>query len=181
MVRQVPFVVNVRKNNNMNSSTYGNYYYEADTKETLNLKGFAKHLVEHGKLTDYGECVQFLQSVVYCLKELLKQNQPVKLDGLGIFRPGIINTKGGYQSIQAAVDDLPTAQGIKGVRINFAGEASGDEEDKMTSTAMKNQCTFVAGYSVTSQKYTTSGGKQATLKKKVSLNSILHPEQQPEP
>ena len=180
-VRKIPFVVNVRKNNNMNSSTYGNYYYEADEKETLDLKGFARHLVEHGKRTDYGDCVLFLQNIVSCLQELLTQNQPVKLDGLGIFRASIKNRKGGYQSIQLAVDDLATAQGIKGVKINVQGEAAGEEDEKLTSTAMKDRCTFVAGYAVSSQKYTTSGGKQATLMKKVSLNSILHPEQQPEP
>ena len=94
-VRKIPFVVNVRNNNNMNSSTYGCYYPVADTKKTLDLKGFAKHLVQHGKRTDYADCVNFLVSVVECMQELLLQNQGVKLDGLGTFSATIEAEKGG--------------------------------------------------------------------------------------
>ena len=43
-VRKISFVVNVRKNNNMNSSTYGMYYLVAETKKTLELKSLARHL-----------------------------------------------------------------------------------------------------------------------------------------
>jgi len=147
-VQKVPFVVNFRKNKNLNSSSYGMYYPEADTKKTLGLKGFARHLVEHGKRTDYGECVLFLQNVVDCLVELMCQNQPVKLDGLGIFTPSIKAVKGGAQTLQLAIDTMP--DNIEGVKINFRGEGSGEDDEKLTSKAIKERCTFTAGYVVES-------------------------------
>ena len=94
-IRKIPFTVNVRQNKNLNSSAYGMYYPVADVKKTLDLKDFARHLVQHGKETDYGKCVLFLQNVVDCLQELLCQNQSVKLDGLGTFAAYIQATKGG--------------------------------------------------------------------------------------
>ena len=178
-VRKIPFVVNVRKNNNMNSPSYGAYFPVADTKKTLDLKGFAKHLVEHGKRTDYGDCVLFLQNIVDCLEELLLQNQSVKLDGLGTFCATIQAKKGGYQSIEALVGDLENS--VKGVHVRFIPENAGDEEDKLTSTSMKEKCAFTAGYQLTSYKVTTSGGKQKSIQKKVNIESILNPEPNPEP
>ena len=178
-VRQIPFVVNVRKNNNMNSSTYGNYYPVADTKKALDLKGFARHLVEHGKRTDYADCVLFLQNVVDCLQELLLQNQGVKLDGLGTFYPTISAVKGGAASVAEVVDNLDSL--IKGVNVRFRPESAGDESERMTSTAMKLKATWTAGYLLTTYKVTNSKGKQVPVQKKVNIDSILHPETQPEP
>ena len=175
----MPFLVDVRKNNNMNSPTYGMYFPVADTKETLSLKGFAKHLVEHGKRTDYADCVLFLQNVVDCLQELLLQNQGVKLDGLGTFYPTIKAVKGGAASVAEVVENLDSL--IKGVKVNFRAEGAGDEEEKMTSTAMKLKASWTAGYLLTTYKVTNSKGKQVPIQKKVNIDSILHPETQPEP
>ena len=178
-VRQIPFVVNFRKNNNMNSSTYGMYYPVADTKKTMDLKGFAKHLVEHGKRTDYGDCVLFLQNTVDCLQELLMQNQSVKLDGLGTFYPTITAVKGGSQTIADAVANMENT--IKGVNVRFRPEGAGDESEKLTSTAMKQKCTYTAGYVLTTYKVTNSKGKQVPVQKKTNIDSVLNPEPQPEP
>ena len=51
----IPFPVNLRQNQNSYSNAYGKYYAEPDTKEPLNLKGFAKHISDHGKLVTYQE------------------------------------------------------------------------------------------------------------------------------
>ena len=176
-VRKIPFVVNVRKNTNMNSPSYGMYFPVADTKKTLDLKGFARHLVEHGKRTDYGDCVLFLQNIVDCLEELLLQNQSVKLDGLGTFTATIQATKGGKQTIADVVNDLEGS--IKGVHVRFIPENAGEEGDKLTSVAMKDKCAFAAGYSLTSYKVQTSGGKQRSIQKKVNIDAILNPEPEP--
>ena len=58
----------------------GKYFPEADSKEPLSLKGFAKHLAEHGKLVDYPMAVLVLQNIVACMKEMAIQGQPVKLE-----------------------------------------------------------------------------------------------------
>ena len=66
----IAFPVNLRKNKNQYNPGYGNYYPETDVREPLNLKGFAKHLSEHGKLVDYAMAVLVLQTIVGCLKEV---------------------------------------------------------------------------------------------------------------
>ena len=60
----IAFPVNLRKNKNQYSPAYGKYFPEVDTKEPLNLKGFARHLSEHGKLVDYPMAVLVLQNIV---------------------------------------------------------------------------------------------------------------------
>ena len=40
--------MNLRQNKNTYTSAYGKYFAEVDTKEPLNLKGFAKHISDHG-------------------------------------------------------------------------------------------------------------------------------------
>ena len=45
---EITFLVNLRKNTNTASKTYGQYYGEAESAEPLSLRGFAKHLSEHG-------------------------------------------------------------------------------------------------------------------------------------
>ena len=74
----IAFPVNLRRNQNKYNAAYGKYYAEADSKEPLNLKGFAKHISEHGKLVDYSMAVLVLQNIVSCLKEMITQGQPVK-------------------------------------------------------------------------------------------------------
>ena len=169
ILNKVPFVVNVRKNQNMNSPSYAQYFPVAEQKPTLSLKGFAKHLVEHGKRTDYADCVLFLQSVVDCMIELISQNQPVKLDGLGIFYPTITAVKGGYATAQELMDNLRDS--IKGVNVRFRPEGSGEDDEKITSTAMKDRCTFQAGYFLTP---VYDGSKYLGVKK-TNLNAPVVP------
>ena len=40
----IPMVINLRQNKNDESTAYGKYFAEVDSKEPLNLKGFAKHM-----------------------------------------------------------------------------------------------------------------------------------------
>ncbi len=47
----VPMVINLRQNKNDESTAYGKYFAEVDSKEPLNLKGLAKHMTEHGKIS----------------------------------------------------------------------------------------------------------------------------------
>ena len=73
----------------------------------MSLKGFAKHLAEHGKLASYDMLVLVLQNIVGCLKELILQGQSVKLDGLGTFRPTIEGKKKIYYEKVAVEDYAP--------------------------------------------------------------------------
>ena len=98
----IPMVINLRQNTNDDSTAFGKWFAEVDSKEPLNLKGFAKHMTSHGKIADYQMCVLVLGQVVECMSELLAQGQPVKLDGLGTFSPSVDGQKQGKNDIESS-------------------------------------------------------------------------------
>ena len=173
MARQeIPMVINLRQNKNSSSNGYGKWYPEADSKEPLALKGFCQHMTEHGKLADYQMVVLVVQQVVECLKELVLQGQPVKLEGLGTFGPSIESTKGGAVNVAAAMEaGLDTL--IEGVHMLFTPENTKGE--KLTSRALKDECVFEAGYVVESVKRTVNG-KVKRFQDKTPISFILAPE-----
>ena len=169
----IPMVINLRQNKNDESTAYGKYFAEVDSKEPLNLKGFAKHMTSHGKIADYQMCVLVLGQVVDCMTELLSQGQPVKLDGLGTFYPSVDGQKLGKANLADAVAGGPDAMAmINGIKINFNPENSKGEQ--LTSRAFKDQCIFEFGYLVESEVRTVAG-KQKRFQKKTPLTYVLAP------
>ena len=164
-------VINLRQNANDASSAYGKYFAEVDSKEPLNLKGFAKHMTSHGKIADYQMCVLVLGQVVECMSELLAQGQPVKLDGLGTFSPSVDGQKQGKSTLEKAVEAGPDAM-INGIKINFVPENTKGE--KLTSRAFKEECVFEFGYLVESE-VRTVGGKERRVQKKTPISYLLAP------
>ena len=164
-------VINLRQNKNDDSTAYGKYFAEIDSKEPLNLKGFAKHMTGHGKIADYQMCVLVLGQVVDCMTELLAQGQPVKLDGLGTFYPSVDGQKKGKVDLAEAVEAGADAM-INGIKINFNPENSKGE--KLTSRAFKEQCVFEFGYLVESE-IRTVGGKQRRVQKKTPISYLMAP------
>ena len=165
----IAFPVNLRKNKNQYSSSYGKYFPEVDSKESLNLKGFAKHLAEHGKLVDYPMAVLVLQNIVACLKEMVIQGQPVKLDGFGTFAPTLETAYRKaqdtvVQSLNMGIENL-----IAGVHLRFIPENTKGE--KLTSRALKDECTFKAAYVIESKKKTVDG-KERTYQEKIPISSF---------
>jgi hypothetical protein len=164
-------VINLRQNTNDESTAFGKWFAEVDSKEPLNLKGFAKHMTSHGKIADYQMCVLVLGQVVDCMSELLSQGQPVKLDGLGTFSPSVDGQGNGKIDLETAVAAGPDAM-INGIRIVFTPENSKGE--KLTSRAFKEQCIFEYGYVVESEKRTV-GGKERRVQKKTPIAYALAP------
>ena len=94
---QIPMLIDLIKNTNTESKGYGCYY---------------------GRI-DYKMAVLVLQNIVECLKEMMLQGVPVKLDGLGTFSPGITGTPA--TSVEAySVDN------IVGVNMNFRPEGAAE-------------------------------------------------------
>jgi len=164
-------VINLRQNTNDTNAAYGKYFAEVDSKEPLNLKGFARHMTGHGKIADYQMCVLVLGQVVDCMSELLAQGQPVKLDGLGTFSPSVDGQKLGKISIEKAVEAGADAM-INGIKINFTPENIKGE--KLTSRAFKEQCVFEFGYLVESE-VRMVGGKERRVQKKTPISYLLAP------
>jgi nucleoid DNA-binding protein len=170
-VRKIAMVVNLRQNKNEAAEHFGKWYPEVDTKTPLDLKGFCAHMTEHGKLADYQMVVLVVQQVVECMKELVLQGQPVKLEGLGTFGPSLESKKGGAASVQAAMDAGLDSL-IEGVHMNFTPENTKGE--KLTSRALKDECVFDAGYVVESVKQTVDG-KVKRYQNKTPIAFILSP------
>ena len=165
----IAFPVNLRRNQNKYNAAYGKYYPEADTKEPLNLKGFARHLSEHGRLVDYSMAVLVLQNIVGCLKEMVTQGQPVKLDGFGTFSPSIESdgqkaATTVEEALNVGIDNL-----IAGVHLRFTPENS--KGDALTSRALKKECVFKAAY-VVAAKTKTIDGKKKSYQEKIPISSF---------
>ena len=128
-------------------------------------------MTSHGKIADYQMCVLVLGQVVDCMKELLTQGQPVKLDGFGTFSPSVDGQKLGKANLADAVAGGPDVM-INGIKINFNPENSKGEQ--LTSRAFKDQCIFEFGYLVESEVRTVAG-KQKRFQKKTPLTYVLAP------
>ena len=174
----ITMLVNLRKCEISTSKNYGAYFYEVEPKEPLSLKGFARHMAEHGKLATYEMLVLVLQNIVDCTKELIAQGQPVKLDGLGTFYPTI-------ESVCA--DTIPEAlaginENIKGVHLRFRPENAKGEE--LTSRELKKACTFEA-YQLVKTLYKTVDGKKKSYQQRTPLSTYniqqAEPDPEPEP
>ena len=169
---EIPMVINLRQNTNDDSTAFGKWFAEVDSKEPLNLKGLAKHMTEHGKISSLEMCHLVLGEMVKCLVHLLREGQPVKLDGFGTFSPSVDGQKLGKSSLTKAVEAGPDAM-INGIRINFNPENSKGE--KLTSRALKDECVFSFGYIVQSE-VRTINGKKRRFQKKTPITYVLAPE-----
>ena len=168
----IPMVINLRQNKNDESSAYGKYFAEVDSKEPLNLKGLAAHMAEHNKVSTYEMIVLVLGEMVKCMVHLLKEGQPVKLDGFGTFSPSVDGQGLGKASVEEAVA-AGAENLINGIKIVFVPENTKGE--KLTSRALKEDCIFTFGYLVESVKRTVNG-KERRFQNKTPLSYILAPE-----
>ena len=147
-------VINLRQNTNDESTAFGKYFAETERKEPINLKGFCRHMTEHGKIASEQMCELVIKQMVDCMKELVAQGQPVKLDGLGTFSPSVDSQKLGKTHVADAIAGGPAAM-INGIHLNFQPENTKGE--KLTSRALKDYCIFEWGYVVKSLKKTIDG------------------------
>ena len=172
MARQnIPMVINLRQNKNVENTAYGKYFAEVDTKEPLNLKGLAAHMAEHNKVSTYEMIVLVLGEMVKCMVHLLKEGQPIKLDGLGTISPSADSQGNGTATIAEAVA-LGAENMINGIHLVFTPENTKGE--KLTSRAFKAECLFEWGYLVESEKRTVNG-KVRRFQNKTPLSFILAP------
>ena len=171
----IAFLVNLRKNTVPDSDMFGRYYPEAESKETLSTKGFAKHVSEHGgTLVTYEFMQLVMAAIVKCLREMMSQGQPVKLDGLGTFRPTVTSVKSGAASIEDALR-MGVNNLVEGVNFVFIPENVQGEE--LTSKKFKEQCSLQFAYLVESVKKIIGGKEKSyTLRTPLSAWGIIQAE-----
>ena len=142
---EIKMGINLRQNKNTKNSGYGKYYPEVDVQETLSLKGFAKHMSDHGCIYGRDLIEGVLKKITQCLPELVSQGVPVRLDPLGTFLPTC--------SVDKPLADIAAMEGadpnavVKGVHIRFL--PYGVENENITSRRFKEDyCTLQWAYLV---------------------------------
>ena len=167
----IAFLVNLRKNIVEGSKMEGRYYPEAESKEALTTKGFARHVADHGGMVTYEFMQLVLASIVKCLKEMMSHGQPVKLDGLGTFRPTVTSVPGGAATIEDALR-MGVNHLVQGVNFVFIPENAQGEE--ITSKKFKDQCSLQFAYLVETIKKKINGkDKSYTLRTPLSAWDIV--------
>ena len=114
--------IDIKQNRNALSKVYGHYFPEVHCRQTLSTYGLAKHMADHGSLVSEEILRLVLGQLVKCLPELLAQGIPVKLDGLGIFRPYAKSVPGGAASVEEA-SQMGANNLVDGIRIRFIPES----------------------------------------------------------
>ena len=150
--------INLRQNKIVGSSAYGKYYPEVDQQKTLSLRGFAKHMTDHGSL--YGRAIVegVLMQITECLPELVAQGVPVQLGNLGTFYPTAEVAKNG------AVNDIPDMDGlnpndiVKAIHIRFLPDAT--KLDNLCGPKFKDACTLELRNIIDTQEVTIDGKKK---------------------
>ena len=160
---EIKLGINLRQNKNSKNAGYGKYYPEVDTQTTLTLRGFAKHMSDHGSIYSLDLIEGVLKKITQCLPELISQGVPVRLDPLGTFLPTC--------DVDKPLLNIPAMEGadpnnvVKGVHIRFL--PYGVEDENITSRRFKEEyCSLEFRNIIDTQEVTVDGKKRkvTTLK-----------------
>ena len=147
--------INLRKNKIETSSGYGKYYPEVDVQKTLSLRGFAKHMTDHGSIYGRDIVEGVLLKITECLPELVAQGVPVQLGNLGTFFPTAEVAKNGAVLNIAAMEGLNPNDIVKAIHIRFLPDAT--KLDNLCGPAFKDACTLELRNIVDTQEVTVNG------------------------
>ena len=154
---EIKLGINLRQNKNSQNAGFGKYYPEVDTQTTLTLRGFAKHMSDHGCIYGLDLIEGVLKKITQCLPELISQGVPVRLDPLGTFLPTCSVDKPVLNI--AAMENADPNDVVKGVHIRFL--PYGVEDDNITSRRFKQEyCSLEFRNIVESQEVTVDGKKK---------------------
>lgn len=125
---------NLKQMKNEHNNAHLLWFPKAVRTSTLNLRGLAQHIADHGTVFTRDVVEGVLTKFTTCMVELVKQGVAVKLDGLGTFHP-TLSSKGAESPVGYNIRDY-----IKGVHIRFAPEHA--EGDRITAPTLKDEVTF---------------------------------------
>ena len=156
---EIKMGINLRQNKNVKNSGYGKYYPEVDVQATLSLKGFAKHMSDHGCIYGRDLIEGVLKKITQCLPELVSQGVPVRLDPLGTFLPTCSVNK--PLADVAAMEGADPNEVVKGVHIRFL--PYGVEDDNITSRRFKEEFCSLEFRNIIDTQTVTIDGKTKKL------------------
>ncbi len=147
--------INLRLNKNDKSPAYGKYFPEVDVQKTLSLRGFAKHMTDHGCIYGRDLLEGVLIKITECLPELLSQGIPVQLGNLGTFYPTAEVKKGAAVTSIAEMDGLNPNDLVQAIHIRFLPDSS--KLDNISGPAFKEACSLELRNIVNSEKVSING------------------------
>ncbi len=156
---EIKMGINLRQNKNVKNSGYGKYYPEVDVQATLSLKGFAKHMSDHGCIYGRDLIEGVLKKITQCLPELVSQGVPVRLDPLGTFLPTCSVNK--PLADVAAMEGADPNEVVKGVHIRFL--PYGVEDVNITSRRFKEEFCSLEFRNIIDTQTVTIDGKTKKL------------------
>ena len=147
--------INLRQNKITGNAGYGKYYPEVDVQKTLSLRGFAKHMTDHGSVYGRDLLEGVLIKITECLPELVSQGIPVQLGGLGTFYPTAQVKKDAAVSSIADMDGLNPNDIVEAIHIRFLPDTS--KLDNISGKAFKEACALEFRNIVDTQEVTVNG------------------------
>ena len=147
--------INLRQNKITGNAGYGKYYPEVDVQKTLSLRGFAKHMTDHGSVYGRDLLEGVLIKITECLPELVSQGIPVQLGGLGTFYPTAQVKKDAAVSSIAEMDGLNPNDIVEAIHIRFLPDTS--KLDNISGRAFKEACALELRNIVDTQEVTVNG------------------------
>ena len=113
----------IRKNNNEKSPAFGKYYVEVDNARTLTTEGLVQHVRNHNCAVGEEAIAAVIKKLGECIPELVAQGQPVKIDGLGIFRATASSE--GAEEADVKRKDFQLISLLKGIHMRFLPQSDG--------------------------------------------------------
>ena len=147
--------INLRQNKITGNAGYGKYYPEVDVQKTLSLRGFAKHMTDHGCVFGRDVLEAVLIKITECLPELVSQGIPVQLGGLGTFYPTAQVKKDAAEASIADMDGLNPNDIVEAIHIRFLPDTS--KLDNISGRAFKEACALELRNIVDTQEVTVNG------------------------
>ena len=147
--------INLRQNKITGNAGYGKYYPEVDVQKTLSLRGFAKHMTDHGSVYGRDLLEGVLIKITECLPELVSQGIPVQLGGLGTFYPTAEVKKDAAISSIAEMEGLDPNDIVEAIHIRFLPDTS--KLDNISGRAFKETCALELRNIVDTKEVTLNG------------------------
>lgn len=108
--------------------------------KTISTRGLCDHMASHQSIYSRDVIEGVITKMRSCIVELLSEGNPIKLEGLGTFDPQVETTKNGITEQDILDGKYNPQQLVAGVHMRFTPE--GTENDKITSRAFKEKCSF---------------------------------------
>jgi hypothetical protein len=172
-VNKISMAINYRKNKSTRLSSGGKYYAEVDRQKTLSTRGLAQHLKDHNCMVGRDAIMAVLIKLSECVPELVAQGVGVKLDGLGIFYPSVLNEKGGATEEEMKDKTFNPTSIIKGIRLRFTPDSS--ELDNLTSKQFLARNVAPESQNIVDVEKRTIDGKQVSIQTLVTLEDFRNP------